>query len=167
MSGVVLGQVSSSVLTDALKSGVRGAGANNACYADALRGLRHLVHMTAALDLQAECEDAVSMLCVATGAYSPAPPGSLDEARQLQARIAHDRVFKCPPAARSAGTQTATHSRRRLLHGSKHRVQPYSTRSTHAGTARACIYRLGARRPAPGLCVVAAFARHVDIGGHG
>lgn len=78
-------------LAEILKEGVRvpqGAAASDAVssvYASALEGCRHLIALTARFGMHALCEDAVSMLCVASGVFSPAPHGSPQEARQVRA----------------------------------------------------------------------------------
>lgn len=68
------------------KAGVRGMGMSDVAFAAALAGLQDTVFLTAAVGLGAECEDAVSMLCLASGVYDPAPPGGALEGRQLQVR---------------------------------------------------------------------------------
>lgn len=53
-------------------------------YGMSLTGLRLAIRMSCASGHHAFTDDAISMLCIATGVYSPAPPGSPLEARQLQ-----------------------------------------------------------------------------------
>jgi hypothetical protein len=77
--------VSAVSISEVLKEGLRIGAEDEATYSSALSGLRHLVHMTSAAAMHAQCEDAVSMLCMATGVYSPALPGTFQEARQVQA----------------------------------------------------------------------------------
>lgn len=79
-------QVSTVSIAEALKAGLRAAAAADTTYASALAGLRQQVHLTAIMGMDAQCEDAVSMLCVATGIYAPAPPASKAEHRQLLVR---------------------------------------------------------------------------------
>ena len=92
-------------IAEALKAGLRAGSAADATYATALAGVRHEVHMTAAMGMDAQCEDAVSMLCMATGVYAPAPPGSKAEARQLQVRLASCNVFRAILCSRSHATK--------------------------------------------------------------
>lgn len=74
-------QVSSASLEETLKEGLR----RSATFFAALQAARDLVYMTGTLGMHALCEDFVSMLCIASGVYSPAPPHSPEEGRQLQA----------------------------------------------------------------------------------
>ena len=53
-------------------------------YVMALTGLRLAIRMSSAAGHHAFTDDSISMLCTATGVYSPAPPGSPHEARQMQ-----------------------------------------------------------------------------------
>lgn len=76
-------QVCGSSMLAALKGGLRSAGA---AHSPALLGMRPLIHVTATMGMELQCEDAVAMLCMAAGVYSPAPPESALAERQLQVR---------------------------------------------------------------------------------
>jgi hypothetical protein len=76
--------VSSLSILDALREGLRmGAGAPKV-FKMTLTGLRLAIRMSCGAGHHAFTDDAISMLCTATGVYSPAPPASPMEARQLQ-----------------------------------------------------------------------------------
>jgi hypothetical protein len=79
--GVSSVQASSASIEETLKEGLRC----NATFSAALKSVRDLIFMTGAMGLHALCEDFVSMLCIASGVYSPAPRNSPEEGRQLQA----------------------------------------------------------------------------------
>jgi hypothetical protein len=64
-------------------------------YVMTLTGLRLAIRMSCAAGHHAFTDDAISMLCTATGVYSPAPPGSSHEARQLQVSAKHTRHTCC------------------------------------------------------------------------
>lgn len=64
-------------------------------YVMALTGLRLAIRMSCASGHHAFTDDAISMLCTATGVYSPAPPGSAHEARQLKVGSAHICAHLC------------------------------------------------------------------------
>jgi hypothetical protein len=86
-------QVSALSILETLREGLRMGAQSPKIYMMALTGLRLAIRMSCAAGHHTFTDDAISMLCTATGVYSPAPPGSPHEARQLQARLPAQR---CP-----------------------------------------------------------------------
>lgn len=77
-------QVSALSILETLREGLRMGAQSSKVYVMALTGLRLAIRMSCAAGHHAFTDDAISMLCTATGVYSPAPPGSALESRQLQ-----------------------------------------------------------------------------------
>eukprot|EP00892_Ulva_mutabilis_P008052 jgi/Ulvmu1/5619/UM023_0158.1 len=78
-------QVSSLSILDTIKAGLRLGATSPEAYSDALEAVGVAIRMSATAGHYTFTDDAVSMLTTATGVYSPAPPGSCAEARQMQA----------------------------------------------------------------------------------
>lgn len=85
-------QVSALSILETLKEGLRMGAQSPKLYGMALSGLRLAIRMSCAAGHHAVTDDAISMLCTATGVYSPAPPGSPHEARQLQVTAPRKRM---------------------------------------------------------------------------
>lgn len=78
-------QVSSLSILDVIKEGLRLGAASPKAYSDALEAVRVAIRLSSATGHYTFTDDAVSMLTTATGVYSPAPPASHAESRQMQA----------------------------------------------------------------------------------
>lgn len=78
-------QVSSLSILDTIKEGLRLGAASSQAYSNALEAVRVAIRLSSAAGHHTFTDDAVSMLTTATGVYSPAPPGTPAEARQMQA----------------------------------------------------------------------------------